>query len=162
MDSLRSSVDMWSTREESSTSYMVHWGFWGRIFYFLIGGEESPASLLGVMLNMPELLRKSLLLPFMGMKFYGFDPFWGRIFCFLYRRCRLRCLRYWGRILCFLIEDDVLDRLDLLGKVFDVLKPLGMVLDVLEPSEMVLDVLERGKSLLLPLPLTSESFDNLC
>ena len=39
------------------------------------------------------------------------------------------------------------------------LEPVGMALDVLEPVGMVLDVLKRGKSLLLPLPLTRESFD---
>ena len=37
MDSLRSSVDVWSIREEYFASYMVHWGFWGRNFFFLAG-----------------------------------------------------------------------------------------------------------------------------
>ena len=46
--------------------------YWGRIFYFLIGicfdvlrfiREESSASFMGMMLDMPKLLRKSLLLP---------------------------------------------------------------------------------------------------
>ena len=35
-----------------------------------------------------------------------------------------------------------------------------MVLDVPEPLGMVFDVFGRGKSLLLPLPLTREYFDN--
>ena len=50
--------------------------------------------------------------------------------------------------------------LDSLGKVFDVLEPLGMVLDVIEPLGMVLMCL--NKSLLLPLLLIEESFDNFC
>ena len=40
------------------------------------------------------------------------------------------------------------------------LDPLEKALDMLELVGMVLDVLEWGKSLLLPLPLIRESFDN--
>ena len=40
------------------------------------------------------------------------------------------------------------------------LKLLKMVLHVLEPLGMVFDVLDLGKSLLLPILLTKESFDN--
>ena len=78
MDSLRSSVEVWSTREESSASHMVHRGFWGRIFYFLVGdsfffgctwdlqgknllppywwyfGEESSAPSLGIFFGVLE------------------------------------------------------------------------------------------------------------
>ena len=40
------------------------------------------------------------------------------------------------------------------------LESLKMVLDVLDPLVMVFDVFDRGKSLLLPLAFTGESFDN--
>jgi len=50
--------------------------------------------------------------------------------------------------------------LEPLRMVLDVLEPLRMVLDVLDPLGMVLDVLDRRKSLLLPLSLIGESFDN--
>ena len=40
-------VDIWSTREESSTSFMVCWGLWGRIFYFLIGDIFGVVDSLG-------------------------------------------------------------------------------------------------------------------
>ena len=88
MDSLRSSVDVWSTREESFASFMVCWGLWGRsflagdfffffwvywthwgkIFYFLTGNT----------------LGKNLLIPHWGL----FKCSWanqGRIFCLLHR-----------------------------------------------------------------------------
>ena len=59
------------TREESSTSLLGI--LWGRIFCFLtedcfnvLGsiGEESSGSSMGMMLDMLELLRLSLLLPY--------------------------------------------------------------------------------------------------
>jgi len=58
------------TREEFSASLLEI--LWGRIFYFLTTdcfnvirfiGEESSASSIGMVLDMLELLRKSLLLP---------------------------------------------------------------------------------------------------
>ena len=58
------------TGEESFASLLGI--LWGRIFYFLTGDcfnvlrpirEESVASFIGMMLDMLELLRKSLLLP---------------------------------------------------------------------------------------------------
>ena len=95
MDSLRSSVDIWSTREESFASFMVRWGLWGRIFYFLTGDF-----------------------------FFLYWTHWGRMFCFLTWDC-LMCLgpsgknllppqwgwcstrlNYWGRVFYFLYRDD--------------------------------------------------------
>ena len=65
---------------------LPRWGFFGvwdsleknlLLPYWGYLCEEFSTSLLGVMLDMPmpKLLRKSLVLPFMGMKFDGFDPF---------------------------------------------------------------------------------------
>ena len=50
--------------------------------------------------------------------------------------------------------------LEPLRTVLHVLDSLGMVLDVLDLLKMVLDVVDQGKSILLPFPLTGESFDN--
>ena len=63
-------------REESSTSLLeTCFGVLGSI------GEESPASSVGMMLDMFEFLRKSLLLLLMRMKFDVFGknlllPYW--------------------------------------------------------------------------------------
>ena len=139
--------------------------------------EESSASLLGIRFRC---------LKYWGRVFYFLtkdnvwyvSPIWGRIFHFLCWGCCLRCLKYQGRVFYFLTKDDVW-YLDLLVKVCDVLEPLGMILDVLDPLGNFLMCLnhwgtfwcawfigddswwcDRGKSLLLPLPLTRESFDN--
>ena len=93
--------------------------------------EESSASSLRVMFN-------------------RFDPFKEESSPSLPRIVFLICLICWGRVFYFLHGDGV----------FNVLEPLKMVLDVLNPLVMVFDVFDRGKSLLLPLAFTGESFDN--
>ena len=131
MDSLRSSVDAWSTREESSASFLVCWGLWGRIFCFLVGDT------LGVL----ESLGKALLLPhrryFRCTWFIGdtlgknlLPPPWG--WC-------LMCLNHWGRVFYFFTEDGVLDALVPLGK--NLLLPyLGIVFLILyDLLEIVLE-----------------------
>ena len=62
MDLLRSNVDVWSTRKESSTSYMVHGGLCWKIFYFLTRD-------FGVL----DSLGKNILLPYCG--YFGEESF---------------------------------------------------------------------------------------
>ena len=127
----------WSTGDTLGKNLLLlHWRFlkyawvhWGRIFCLLHGddvwciwsiGEESSASLLGMMFDVFNPLRKNLLLPYLG---------WN-----------LMCLIHWEESSTSLVGMVFLIFYDLLGMV------LGCTCFI------------RGKSLLLPLLLTRESF----
>ena len=145
--------------------------FWSRVFHFLCKDdvdrfdpfeEKSFASLIRKVLDVIEILRNNLLL-----------PYWGRcMICLIHWGRFLMCLKYWRRTFYFLTKDDVWyawsigegswcawnieeePSTSLLRMMFDMLDPLGKVLDVLEPLEMILEVLDPpGKVLDVHEPL---------
>ena len=123
---------MWSTGKESSTSFMLCWGIWGRIFCFL------TRDTLGVL----DPLGKNLLNPHYGLFKYAWVHR-GRIFCVLRRDDVLNMLDPLGKNLLFPYWDSVLEFMWSVGNSFRMY------------------MFQRGKSLLLPLLLTRGSLVTL-
>ena len=136
--------------------------FWSRVFHFLCKDdvdrfdpfeEKSFASLIRKVLDVIEILRNNLLL-----------PYWGRcMICLIHWGRFLMCLKYRRRTFYFLTKDDVWyawsigegswcawnieeePSTSLLRMMFDMLDPPGKVLDVHEPLGMILDGVIQGR-----------------